>query len=48
MDVLAFIQLRRAEEERLRASRSKSEKEKEAHLTLARKFEDSAKLRTDG
>ena len=43
MSVYAFINLIRAEEERLRAARAKTASAKDAHLHLAHLFEERAR-----
>ena len=45
MDAYAFFNLRRAEEERLKAGRARTERGRSAHLHLAAQFEERAKLR---
>ncbi|MFZ5707258.1 MAG: hypothetical protein ACOY5R_18540 [Pseudomonadota bacterium] len=42
IDVIAFFNLRRAEEERLKAARAPSSRAREAHLEMARMFETRA------
>jgi len=42
IDIIAFFNLRRAEEERLKAARATSPRAREAHLEMARMFEDRA------
>lgn len=43
MDTYAFFHLRRAEEERLKASRARSERVRTAHLKLASIFVERAR-----
>jgi hypothetical protein len=42
IDIIAFFNLRRAEEERLKAARATSSRARDAHLEMARMFEDRA------
>jgi hypothetical protein len=44
MSVYAFINLVRAEEERLRAARARSGSRRQAHLLLAQQFDERARL----
>jgi hypothetical protein len=45
MEVFDFFQLRRAEEERLKAERCKTARARAAHLMIAQQLEERVRLR---